>query len=125
MAKDTSFRDYILEQLTSIGMVRTRSMFGGFGLYSHDLCFGLLPSTGQLYFKVDANNIADYEAAGMKPFSPNAKQTLKSFYEVPIGVIEDSDELVAWARKAIAAQVGRSDSKSSKPASVGRKPQAR
>ena len=103
--KDTSFRDYVLEQLTDLGMVRTRSMFGGFGLYHQDLCFGLLPSTGQLFFKVGANNVADYEAEGMKPFSPNNKQTLKSYYEVPIGVIEDSDELVAWARKAIEAQV--------------------
>jgi len=29
----------------------------------------------------------------MKPFRPNAKQTLKSYYRVPIDIIEDGDQL--------------------------------
>jgi len=33
----------------------------------------------------------------MKPFRPNAKQTLKSFYEVPIDVLEDTEQLASWA----------------------------
>jgi hypothetical protein len=33
----------------------------------------------------------------MKPFRPNAKQTQISFYEVPIDVLEDAEQLVAWA----------------------------
>jgi DNA transformation protein len=33
----------------------------------------------------------------MKPFRPNAKQTLKSFYEVPVDIIEDSEYLAEWA----------------------------
>jgi len=32
----------------------------------------------------------------MKPFKPSAKMTLKSFYEVPADVLEDSDEITEW-----------------------------
>jgi DNA transformation protein len=40
----------------------------------------------------------------MKPFRPNAKQTLKSYYQVPVDVMEDADELREWAVKAIDCQ---------------------
>lgn len=36
----------------------------------------------------------------MPPFRPNARQTLKNYREVPAEVLEDADELAAWARKA-------------------------
>jgi len=37
----------------------------------------------------------------MKPFRPNAKQTLKTYYEVPLDIIEDRDQLSTWAKMAI------------------------
>ena len=36
----------------------------------------------------------------MKPFRPNARQTLKTYCEVPVTVLEDSDLLADWARRA-------------------------
>jgi DNA transformation protein len=33
----------------------------------------------------------------MKPFTPNPKQTLKNYYEVPVDIVESSDHLVEWA----------------------------
>jgi DNA transformation protein len=33
-------------------------------------------------------------------FRPNPKQTLKSFYKVPIDVIEDGEFLTQWAIEA-------------------------
>ena len=41
----------------------------------------------------------------MKPFRPNAKQTLKNYYGVPLEIIEDRDELCEWAMKAIGCQI--------------------
>ncbi|HET9129905.1 MAG TPA: hypothetical protein VFO86_03095 [Terriglobia bacterium] len=35
------------------------------------------------------------------PFRPNTKQTLTSFYEVPIDVIEDAEVSTQWATEAI------------------------
>ncbi len=39
----------------------------------------------------------------MGPFRPNERQTLKSYYEVPPGVLDDREELIAWAKEAIRA----------------------
>lgn len=41
-----------------------------------------------------------YRNRGMKPFRPNAKQTLTSYYEVPVDIIEDQEQLTAWAEQA-------------------------
>ena len=35
------------------------------------------------------------------PFRPNTKQTLTSFYEVLIDVIEDAESLTQWATQAV------------------------
>jgi DNA transformation protein len=43
----------------------------------------------------------------MKPFRSNAKQTLKSYYQVPVDIIEDMDELREWATRAIGCQQTR------------------
>ena len=49
-----------------------------------------------------------YKKLGMKPFRPNAKQTLKSYYQVPVDILEDHDRLADWAQKAIRSQTNRS-----------------
>lgn len=82
--------------------LRSKAMFGGFGLYCGEVFFGIVSNTS-LFFKVSADTRADYETRGMKPFSPNAKQTLFSFYEVPIEILEEADQLARWARMSIAA----------------------
>jgi DNA transformation protein len=40
----------------------------------------------------------------MKPFRPNAKQTLKTDYEVPVEIIEDSEQLTTWAAGAVSGK---------------------
>jgi DNA transformation protein and related proteins len=36
----------------------------------------------------------------MKPFRPNPKQTLKTYYEVPADILEDRELLARWADAA-------------------------
>jgi DNA transformation protein and related proteins len=36
----------------------------------------------------------------MKPFRPNATQTLNTYYEAPVDVLEDAGELTIWAQQA-------------------------
>ncbi|TKS58598.1 MAG: hypothetical protein EWM72_02894 [Nitrospira sp.] len=74
-------------------------MFGGYGLYHCSKFFGIIHK-GRLYFKVTPKTISLYKGHGMKPFRPNAKQTLKSFYEMPPDILEDAERLVAWAQEA-------------------------
>jgi DNA transformation protein len=43
----------------------------------------------------------------MKPFRPNPKQTLKNYYEVPVNIMENIDQLTIWAKQAIFLQETR------------------
>ena len=42
----------------------------------------------------------------MKAFQPSAKQKLKNYFEVPGDIMEDSDELLKWAKEAISIWEG-------------------
>jgi DNA transformation protein len=98
-AKSDGFKDFVLDQLTELRGLTCRAMFGGYGLSYKGTFFGIIHK-GRLYFKVSPSTVREYRAQGMKPFKPNAKQTLKSFYEVPADVIEDGSLLTAWAQQA-------------------------
>lgn len=95
--KDDSFKVFVLDQLADMRGVSCRSMFGGYGLYSGAVFFGIIHE-GRLYFKTDDQTRPQYVQSGMKPFRPNPTQTLKNYYEVPPDKLEDSDRLVDWAK---------------------------
>jgi DNA transformation protein len=78
-------------------------MFGGYGLYQDEMFFGIVHK-GRLYFKIDEISVAEYRKRRMKPFQPNEKQTLKSYYQVPADVMENSERLRDWAARAIDCQ---------------------
>ena len=99
-AKHDSFKDFIVDQLADLHGLTCRAMFGGYGLYLKTKFFGIIHK-GRLYFKVTPETVDLYKAHNMKPFRPNAKQTLKSFYEVPIDIIEDAEALTQWATEAV------------------------
>lgn len=98
-AKHDGFKDFVLDQLADLGSVTCRAMFGGYGLYRRAKFFGIIHK-GRLYFKVSPSTVKGYQAQGMKPFKPNAKQTLKSFYEVPPDILEDIERVTMWAEQA-------------------------
>jgi DNA transformation protein and related proteins len=105
MGVSREWEEFVLEQLSGLGRVRSRRMFGGVGLYSDETFFGLvIGAAGDVYFKVDDGNRAAYEAAGSGPFRPFAdKAYAMSFWRVPADVLDDPDEMVTWARQAVAA----------------------
>jgi DNA transformation protein and related proteins len=99
MTADHSFRDFVLDQLARIEELTCVRMFGGFGLYKGQIFFGII-SSGRLYFLTDETTRPEYEARGMQPFRPTEKQTLTSYYEVPLDVLEDDARLTSWANRA-------------------------
>ena len=103
VAKDDSFKDFVLDQLTGLDDLEARRMFGGYGLYQDETFFGIIHK-GRLYFKIDERTVGEYRKRKMKPFRPNAKQTLKSYYQVPVDIIEDADRLCTWAVNAVSCQ---------------------
>lgn len=100
MARQDSFKDFVLDQLADLRGVTCQAMFGGYGLSCRGTFFGIIHK-GRLYFKVTAKTVNQYKDHGMKPFRPNAKQMLKSFYEVPADILEDAEQLSGWARASV------------------------
>jgi len=98
--KDDSFKDFVLDQLREQRGLEGRGMFGGFGLYAGEKIFGII-FKGRLYFKTSEATRTTYVERGMKPFRPNVKQRLNSYYEVPAEVVEDAAQLETWASVAV------------------------
>jgi DNA transformation protein and related proteins len=103
LAVTGAFRSFVLDQFVELGDVAPRSMFGGVGLYHRDVFFGIIAGD-VLYLKVDDTNRPDYVKAGMGPFKPYPhRPSTMQYYAVPVDVLESPADLIAWARKAIAA----------------------
>jgi DNA transformation protein and related proteins len=102
------YLQYVLEQLSGLGQVTTRRMFGAVGLYHEARFFGIITNDG-LYLKVSDSNRGDYESRGMSQFRPYADkpQLSMGYYELPADVLEDPEECTAWARKSVAAAIVR------------------
>ena len=97
--KQDGFKDFVLDQLTQLSGLTHRAMFGGYGLYCGSVFFGIVHK-GRLYFKTNATTARQYRERKMKPYRPNTTQTLHSYYEVPVEVLEDAGELTLWAQQA-------------------------
>ena len=94
-----SFRDFVLEQLASLDGLRCKRMFGGYGLYCGEQFFGIVYD-GCLYFKTQPETLSEYLKYNAAVFAPSEKQVLKNYREVPVDILEDSECLLLWAKKA-------------------------
>ena len=117
MPHKNEYLEYVLEQLAGLQGLRSRRMFSGAGLYQDEVFFGLL-FRDTLYFKVNDSNRPDYEARRMAQFKPYEDRPEVSFtyYEVPAEVLEDRDELAAWARRSVEAAAAIQAAKAAKRA---------
>jgi DNA transformation protein len=77
-------------------------MFGGVGLYADELFFALIADDA-VYLKVDDHNRPDFEARGLEPFRPYGEHgEVMGYYRLAEDLLEDPEELRAWADKAVA-----------------------
>ncbi|HEU5169028.1 MAG TPA: TfoX/Sxy family protein [Gemmatimonadales bacterium] len=104
MAVTPGFRAFALEQLGRVATnLRSRSMFGGVGIYSAERFFALLDDDA-LYLKVDDESRAAFEAQGMAPFLPFGDGShVMQYYGIPGDLLEDADALRPWVERALAA----------------------
>jgi DNA transformation protein len=107
MAIGSDFLAYVLDQLATLGSVSSRRLFGGAGLYCDEFFFGLIADDA-LYFRVNESNRGDYTARGMAPFRPYADRPHLSisYFEVPADVLENSGELIQWAKRSVEVAMG-------------------
>jgi DNA transformation protein len=115
MAVQAQYLAFVLEQLGGLSGVSTRRMFGGVGLYSDGLFFGLIDDD-TLFFKTDESNAAAYQARQMPRFMPPANRPLgpMGYHQVPADIIEDGESLVVWARQAVAVALASQAKKTRK-----------
>jgi DNA transformation protein len=94
----------IRDLFASLGPVRTRSMFGGQGVYSGERIFAIAVG-GELFLKADSATVALLRAAGSRPFSyeRNGKVATMSYWLLPESALDDLEEAARWARLALEA----------------------
>src|SRR5881227_657430 len=105
MVASDSFAEFLREQLAPLGRVTMRRMFGKSGVFCDGLMFGIV-TNDTLYFRVDDRNRAAFEeAASFPPLNYEKKGCTidLSFWRAPERLFDEPDELVTWARAALAA----------------------
>ena len=83
--------EQVVQDLTPLGDVTSRKMFGGYGIFNDSAMFALVNSEGDLFLKADDTNRPRFKEV-------NSKQHGKMpYFQAPSEVMEDSDALLDWA----------------------------
>ena len=105
MVASDSFAEFLRERLAPLGRVTMRRMFGKTGVFCDGLMFGMV-TDNTLYLRVDDHNRAAFkEAESFPPLNYEKKGSTidLSFWRAPERLFDEPDELVTWARVAMAA----------------------
>ena len=105
MVASDSFAEFLREQLAPLGPVTMRRMFGKTGVFCDGFMLGMVRDN-TLYFRVDnANRAAFKEAESFPPlnYAKRGSTIDLSFWRAPERLFDEPDELVTWARAALAA----------------------
>ena len=105
MVASDSFAEFLREQLAPLGRVTMRRMFGKTGVFCDGLMFGMV-TDNMLYLRVDDHNRAAFKEAESSPplnYKKKGRTIDLSFWRAPERLFDEPDELVTWARVALAA----------------------
>jgi DNA transformation protein len=105
MVASDSFAEFLCEQLSPLGAVTMRRMFGKTGVFCDGVMLAMVRDN-TLYFRVDDDNRAAFKEADSFPPLNYAKKSGSidlAFWRAPERLFDEPDELVAWARAALAA----------------------
>ena len=119
MVASDSFAEFLREQLAPLGRITVRRMFGKAGVFCDGVMFGMV-TDNMLYLRVDDDNREAFEEARSSPplnYAKGGSTIDLSFWRAPERLFDEPDELVAWARLALAA-ARRVASKRGRPATA-------
>ncbi|MEY4978807.1 MAG: hypothetical protein RLZZ352_1077 [Pseudomonadota bacterium] len=104
MKKSSEFVQQLNEVFRLFGVVRSRRMFGGYGIYHEEVMVGLV-ADDVLYLKVDAVSAPEFAAAGSRPFqyTKNGVSMTMSYSSAPVEIFDDPEAARIWANRAYAA----------------------
>jgi DNA transformation protein len=93
------------ELFAAFGAVTVRRLFGGTGVYADGTMFAMVHD-GVIYLKADGQNMPAFERESLAPFTyktGSGKRGVMSYRRMPDRLYDDPEELVVWAREALAA----------------------
>ena len=105
MVASDSFADFLREQLAPLGPVAMRRMFGKTGVFCDGVMLAMVRDN-TLYFRVDDDNRTLFKEAEAFPplnYEKGGGSIDLAFWRAPERLFAEPDELVAWARLALAA----------------------
>ncbi len=105
MVASDSFAEFLREQLAPLGRLTMRRMFGKTGVFGDGVMFGIV-ADNMLYLRVDDGNREAFREAASSPplnYRKGGNTIDLSFWRAPERLFDEPDELVAWARLALAA----------------------
>lgn len=87
----------------SFGPITLRRFFGGEGIRSGDIMFGMIFGE-RIYFKTDENTRGVFLAEGCEPFSfeKRGETIVTGWYAISDRLYDDPEELARWAKQACA-----------------------
>lgn len=107
--------DHALELLAPLGPLRSRRMFGGWGIYVEDLFIAII-AFDQLFLKADELTVPRFEAAGCRRFEYEREGKVAGlrYFCPPEETLESPALMRPWAQLALEAAL-RARSKPAKP----------
>ena len=105
MVASDGFAEFLRDQLEPLGRITMRRMFGKTGVFCDGFMLGMVRDN-TLYFRVDDDNRAAFKEAESFPplnYEKKGRPIALSFWRAPERLLDEPDELVSWARAALAA----------------------
>jgi DNA transformation protein and related proteins len=105
MVASDSFAEFLRDQLAPLGGISTRRMFGKTGVFCDGVMIAMV-TDDTLFLRVDEQSRAAFkEAEAYPPLNYRKKGATidLAFWRAPDRLFDEPDELVTWARIALAA----------------------
>ena len=117
-------RDFLIDLFSEFGPVTIRPMFSGFGISADGINFAMALRSG-LYLRADDETIPGFKAEGSIAFQYQTRArtvTVNTYWQLPVRLYDDPQELSVWARAALAAAQRAALSKRKKSPRAKKKP---
>lgn len=101
----SEFVNSLEDVFAMFGRIRTRRMFGGYGIYHDGLMFALVVND-TLYLKADSLSASTFEQRGLDAFEyerGSGKKIKMSYYMAPDEIFDDPETAKLWADRAFDA----------------------
>ncbi|MDN5200644.1 TfoX/Sxy family protein [Fulvivirgaceae bacterium BMA10] len=93
--------DQLVSDLSQLGDVTNKKMFGGYGIFESGAMFAIINSAGDVFLKADESNVKRFEDIGA------TKHGKMPYYQIPDVILNDPSKLVEWAKESISISRGK------------------